>query len=212
MSGRCRHLGLLIVFAAAMSRLPVARCEDAAFDGKRFPALADGDGGRIALTAEQIATIREAREAVKKLIESPHEPSWIRREAVSALQRLHEGLNDWGREDQLEWYIERLLEEPDPRVRKALIGGAMSAAKARRPHLGGARALWRKLDALAAERPGLLAKDVDYDRRYLADTEGELQRISGLVPHQPDPYRLPAPELDVSTGLKPLPEPNKKGK
>ena len=170
------------------------------------PALPDGDGGLVGLAAGEVAVIRQARQIARGLVQSPHEPSWIRNEAAAALKRLHEALNDWGRPGQLEWYLERILHEPDPGVRRTLVGGAMAAAKARQPHLGGVRALWRTLDALAEEDPKLLAKDIDYDRRYVADTETALRPLGTLVPRQLRPYHLPTPQLDLSA-LVPYPEP-----
>ena len=49
---------------------------------------------------------------------------------------------------------------------------------------------------------------VDHDRRYLADTEAELQRALTLVPNL-QPYRLSVPSLEPGTSLRPLAEPKR---
>ena len=189
----------------AMALLPCWAGNAAAGEAGQ-PALLDGDGGRAGLTREQVVTIRRARDEVKTLIESPHEPSWIRRDAAAALQRLHEALNDWGRPGQLEWYIARILHARDPQVRRSLISGAMAAAKARQLHFGGVRTFWRKLDTLALAHPDLLAGDVDYDRRYVADAEAGTARAADLIPRYLEPYRLSVPS-DLKPNLRPYPEP-----
>ena len=83
----------------------------------------------------------------------------MRRDAVWALNRVHEALNDWGRDGQQEWYVNRLLAGLPGDMQEALAAGAQCAAKARQYHLGGVHRFWREAEALTKKKRGGLARE-----------------------------------------------------
>ena len=182
----------------------------AAFDGSAAPALPDGQGGLASLSEKQIEAIRQARKTVRRFAVNARESHYTRGYAVQALQRLHEALNDWGRKGQLEWYLKRLDEEPEARVRALLAAGGMLAAKARQYHLGGAHAFWRKMDELADARGKPLSEEVMQVRDRFRVAASDLGEPVDLAPHKLEPYRLPCPVMDLGRSLKPYREPKKR--
>ena len=181
----------------------------AAFDGMNPPSLPDGDGGLAILTPKQVETVRKARDAIKRMAVSEHESHYTRRRAVEALERLHEALNDWGRKDQFEWYLERLRKEPHESVRGVLVRGAALAAKARQYHLGGARAFWRQIDTLY---PGPLPESVQRLRDSFDAASAAFATPPELVPSRLRLYELSLPRLDMTKALRPYKEPKPKRK
>jgi len=88
---------VLVMLTPALAA--AGRAPSAAYDGKSLPALPDGNGGLAGLSPKQVETIRRARETVKRMASSLYESHWTRIRAVSALLRVHEALNDWGRKE-----------------------------------------------------------------------------------------------------------------
>jgi hypothetical protein len=109
---------LLVLLAAAL--LTGGTASAAAYDGTTPPALPDGDGALAGLSKEDVATIRTVRDRLADLVGNPRLSWVVRRDAVAARRRLHEALNDWGRQGQLAFYLERFLDEPNDRVRAGL--------------------------------------------------------------------------------------------
>lgn len=178
----------------------------AAYDGTKAPALADGDGGLAGLAKDDLATVRRVRDLLGDLAGNTGLPWNVRRDAVAARRRLHEALNDWGREGQLAFYLDLFVREPNGYVRAELAESAMCAAKARQPHLGGARALWRKIDALAAEAGTELSSNTRRVRGHLAQCERPFKTAADLDCHL-KPYVLTVPNLSFGSLLKPYKEP-----
>ena len=176
----------------------------AAFDGQSFPSLPDGEGGLAGLAPKQVETIRKARDAIKRMAASEHESYHTRCRAIEALERIHEALNDWGRNGQLEWYLDRLRKEPDEPVREVLVRGAMLSAKARQYHLGGVHAFWRQIHDLY---PGPLPEGVQRLRDDFDAARAALATPPELVPSRLKLYWLSVPRLHVDGALRPYKEP-----
>lgn len=200
----------LILLAAALLGGGVARA--AAYDGTTAPPAAaagplpDGDGGLAGLSKEELATIRKVRDLLGDLAGNTGLPWNVRRDAVAARRRLHEALNDWGREGQLDFYLDLFVREPNPYVRGELAHNAMCAAKARQPHLGGVRALWRKIDALAEETGRKLSSQTQRVRGYLTQCERPFKAAADLDCRL-KPYVLVVPKLSLGSTLRPYKEP-----
>ena len=178
----------------------------AAYDGTKAPALPDGDGGLAGLTEKDLAAVRKVRDLLGDLAGNTGLPWNVRRDAVAARRRLHEALNDWGREGQLDFYLGLFVREPSDYVRAELAHSAMCAAKARQPHLGGARALWRTLDQLAEETGRELSSHTRRVRSYLAQCERPFQAAADLD-HRLKPYILTVPKLNLESALRPYTAP-----
>ena len=179
------------------------RAPSAAYDGKSLPALPDGNGGLAGLSPKQVETIRRARETVKRMASSLYESHWTRIRAVSALLRVHEALNDWGRKGQLAWYFERLRDEPHESVRRPLLRNAIWSAKARQYHLGGVWAFWRKIDEMAKTQPWLGSTEIQRMRSDFDTISLHLNELPSPVPTQIEPYVLETPKFNLEGSLRP---------
>jgi hypothetical protein len=169
--------------------------------GVEPPALGDGDGGAAALSAEELKALRAGREALWEYLANPGESPQDRAAAAEALARVHVALNDWGRAGQLDSYTELLVAANDRRLRAELLWGALSAAKARRRHLGGMRAFWRAVQPRLAARGGdapRLVSDVrrHFSRIRLMSQPGSAQAAAIAV--QERPMILRPPNLDLT--------------
>ena len=201
------QISIPIIVASCLLSLIPSSTFAAAFDGVNAPSLSDGEGGLAGLTPKQVETIRKARDAIKRMAASEHEPYHTRRRAIEALERLHEALNDWGRKGQLEWYLDRVRKEPHESVRDMLVKGAMLAAKARQYHLGGAHAFWRQIDDLY---PGPLPESIQRLRDGFDGACTALATPPELVPSRLKLYRLSRPHLHVGGALRPYKEPKRR--
>lgn len=199
---------LLFSFALLLGLAGAGRA--AAYDGVTPPALPDGDGGLAGLASKDIATLRRARDLLRPFATN-HGVSWVlRRDAVKALARLHEALDDWGREGQLDFYLGALLDEKQGYVQLELAVNAQCAAKARQDHFGGVRAFWRKVDQLLANRGEELSSNMRRAREHLLQAERPLRSAADLDCRL-KPLLLTVPKLNLKSVLRPykVPKPPK---
>lgn len=194
----------LILLAAML--LIEGTLHGAAYDGTTPPALADGDGSLAGLAEDDVSTLRTVRDRLANLAGNTR-LSWVmRRDAVAARRRLHEALNDWGRQGQLAFYLDLFLSEPNARVRAGLAHNAMCAAKARQYHFGGVRAFWRKMEALMKETDRELSSHTGRVRSHLTHCERPLRTAADLDLRL-KPYRLDVPRLKLESVLRPYKQP-----
>jgi len=178
------------------------------------PALAgeaappDGDGGLAALSADDVTALRDARGTIERLVADEGQPEHLRREAAAGLNRIHEALNDWGREGQRDWYLAQLSRSLPGHLQAVLVLGAQSAAKARQPHLGGIREFWRGLGSLAQAGKISLSPETENVRRQFQACTDHLAQQS-WISSPLKAYEVKIPPIDLRD-LKPLPEPPKK--
>ena len=109
------------------------------------PGRADGRGGLAGLTPNNVEALRPLRETLKQLATDPREPPDNHRRALAALARVHEALDDWGQDGQIEWCLH--LMEDSKRIGDLLTPLAVAAAKGGTDHLGGVRLLLDRLEA-----------------------------------------------------------------
>jgi len=168
----------------------------------------DGDGGLAGLSADDVAALRDARDALERIVADEGQSEHLRRDAALGLTRIHEALNDWGRAGQLEWYLS-LLARPQPGgLQAALAEAAQSAAKAREPHFGRTRDFWRTLDAVAREKQVGISAETERVRKQFESAADHLSKLSWISPPLRD-FEVKVPLIDLH-GLKPLPEPGRK--
>ena len=179
----------------------------AAASAGQAPPL-DGDGGLAGLSADDVKVLREAREALERLVADEGQDERLRRDAAIGLNRIHEALNDWGREGQLDWYLAQLSRKQAGWLQAALAEGAQSAAKAREPHFGGVRQFWRTFDALAREKQTGISGEADRVRKQFEAAADLLSKQSWISSPQRT-FEIKIPAIDLRS-LKPFPEPDKK--
>jgi hypothetical protein len=184
---------------AALAASPTPCLADAPEPAAGLP---DGDGGLAGLTPEQITALRQARDMLAPLALVPSDDEGSAMDLLTGLQRVHEGLNDWGMAGQAEAYLRLAFTSRNGRVQATAIACAQSSAKARNYHLGGVQQLWRDIDANypkdslmgeAKQVRGEFLKCVESfssDKKLLADLR---------------PLKLDTPKLNLDD-LKPYPE------
>lgn len=171
-------------------------------------AAAEGDGGLAGLSPDDVTALREARDALERIVADEGHSDHLRRDAALGLSRIHEALNDWGRAGQLDWYLS-LLARPQPGgLQAALAEGAQSAARAREPHFGSVRGFWRALDALAREKHISISDETERVRKQFGAVADHLSKLS-WVSSPLSRFEVKIPPMDLH-GLKPLPEAGKK--
>ncbi len=189
---RCLVVALAAVFSAALAA--------------EAPPL-DGDGGLAGLSSDDVAALREARQALERLVADAAQHETLRRDAAIGLNRIHEALNDWGKEGQLAWYFGQLSQNLPGPFQAVLVLGAQSAAKARQPHFGGVREFWRTLDALARQKGVAISAEAERVRKQF---EAAADHLSGQswISSPLRPFEVKIPPLDLRD-LKPFPEPKR---
>ncbi|HUT36084.1 MAG TPA: hypothetical protein VNE39_21530 [Planctomycetota bacterium] len=187
---------LVLVLVAGL--LPAAQAGQAALP----------DGGVAGLSADDAAALREARETLKRLVADEGQSERLRRDAAIGLTRIHEALDDWGREGQLGWYLAQLSRGLQGGLQAALAEGAQSAARARQPHFGGVREFWRTFDALAREKHTGISGETERVRKQFEAAADHLSKQSWISSPQRT-FEIKIPPVDLRS-LKPLPEPDGK--
>lgn len=97
-----------------------------------FPSLGLPKWNARQLTATEVADLRYLIRRLEGLVLDNAWPDKGRREAASALLRLHSLLGDWGEPSVLQWYADRLEAGPDGNLQSALSHGYLAASRAGR--------------------------------------------------------------------------------
>jgi hypothetical protein len=109
-----------------------------------FPAPpSPGQGGVVNLPPEQLDALRKVSAAAMLYAADPRIRSEVRRDALLALQRSTDVLDNWV--GQKDWYFQMALGPEGAGVEDAFLIGAQAAAKGRDLHLGGAASLWKQI-------------------------------------------------------------------
>ena len=166
--------------------------------GSRAPA------GSVEPSTQDVEALHQARDFLKEFALDARESTETRRDAISALGRVHEALIDWGEAGQLEWYLDMLAKGLPGEIQGALAATAQSVAKARQHHLGSVRHFWRDL-----ERNRKLVDEVREARSHFHKTARALDRKGRFVPNI-KPFTLTMPKMNLPDSLKPYPEEPKK--
>ena len=166
--------------------------------------LPDGEGGLAELSAEEIRVLREARAVLERFAADVGEQDRVRRDALEALQRVHEALNDWGMAGQQDWYLNLLVSVRQNGLHSTLIAGGQTSAKARRYHLGSVHEYWRRLDSLLAARAAPPSREIENTRKAFDKTVDDLGTAHSLVPNI-KPIPLPVSKPAVTPKPKPSP-------
>ena len=111
----------------------------------------------IAISPDSLATFRELRKRLEQIVDDYSWTEGGRRDAVVALQRVHEALGDWNDKSVLDWYITHMETDRDARAQDLLFSGIMSAARQGQYHWGSSRQYLSSLDNL----PPKLQKRMD---------------------------------------------------
>jgi tetratricopeptide (TPR) repeat protein len=99
-----------------------------------------GAGGAIPLSTPDRQAIAELEVHLERLAVRPEHKA-LRRDALQALHRIHQTLDDWGAEGQAEWYLALLSDHAlTEEESKRAVFDALAAGKGRSLHLGG---VWR---------------------------------------------------------------------
>jgi hypothetical protein len=157
---------------------------------------ADGLGGLAGLSQEEVDALREVREMLKQAAGDPREHLDDQRRALLALVRVHEALNDWGLEGQLDWCLRAIKDAK--RNGDVLAALAIAAAKGGADHLGGVRGLWDRLEIDSGDKTATAAewrkRQVLFDR-LCREMPKHAPRAADVV----RPMRLEVKKIDFPT-------------
>ena len=187
---RPAHAALLLVLAATAAA-----------------AAEPGTGGLAGLPPDDVKTLRRTRDALQRLVEDTPARDHIFRDALGALARVHEALDDWGTPGQLDWYLALLTRDLPDSVQAEAVRSAQAAARGRAHHLGNVRQLWSRLDTLA--KAGKL-RFSSYTERYRKTLGNELRYLARGWPTGPTLKPLIVPKtsrIEPGSLLKPFKEP-----
>jgi tetratricopeptide (TPR) repeat protein len=103
----------------------------------------------IATPATPLEVLREAAKRLETGLDDKVWPPETRLDAVYALQRIHDALDDWDRPDLLDWYTRRMLDETDAKTQAALLVSAIGPARAGQMHMAKVVQYLDRMDASA---------------------------------------------------------------
>jgi tetratricopeptide (TPR) repeat protein len=156
---------------------------------------APGEGGMSEMPADDLATLRKVREAAQLYAGDPLlQSDGVRRQGLTALERLNIALDGWGAPGQKDWYLRLALglgcPPPDEYTANTYIIDAAYAARGRGLNYGGVTALWKEIDA---DCVGSVAKP-----KHLAEVRAQLDNFTtglGKIQFPPitvNPLKTPA--------------------
>jgi len=148
-----------------------------------------GEGGLAQLSPEDLATLRQVRDAAQLYAGDPLLVSETRRAALTALMRATCALDGWGAPGQKDWYLQLALRpHSDEQI---LLTGAELAAKGRELNFGPVQALWIEVDAAVAARNLAPSKGRDEVRKQFGILCDSFNKIP-FPKTAPKPLKAPA--------------------
>jgi hypothetical protein len=210
-------VALATVIAAAEGLLPGASAPPAPAASAAAPPApatsaavaaspAGRDGGLVDLSADEVAALREAAALFEPLVADEHESEETRIQALAALDRVHEALNDWGRPGLVDWYLSLIRSTNSSHMIEVFLKSGQSAAKAGQYHLGGVHEFWRRIDEVAAERGQDFQARSDRSRKVFELHTKTLDRSRSLTVSL-KPVVVSAKRFNMAGLLKPIAEP-----
>lgn len=114
------------------------------------PPLAEA-GGASGIKPEDLALLKQIRDAALLYAGDPLIVPEIRRSAFAAIQRVNTSIDGWGAPGQKEWYVGLILGTEGPPLDRSNMGSVLSAAqlaaRGREPDYGGVWSFWSEIDA-----------------------------------------------------------------
>jgi hypothetical protein len=164
------------------------------------------DGGLVDLSADEVAALHEAAAFFKPLVADEHESEETRIQALAALDRVHEALNDWGRPGLVDWYLGLVRNTNSGHMIEVFLKSGQSAARAGQCHLGGVHEFWRRIDEMAAERGNDFQARADRVRKAFDGLTKSLDRSRSLTVSL-KPVVVSVKRFNMAGLLKPIAEP-----
>jgi len=148
-----------------------------------------GEGGLAQLSPEDLATLRQVRDAAQLYAGDPLLVIETRRAALAALIRATCALDGWGAPGQKDWYLQLALR---PRSdEQLLLTGAELAAKGRELTFGPVQALWTEIDAAVTAQNLAPSKGRDEVRKQFGTLCDSFNKIQ-FPKTAPKPLKAPA--------------------
>jgi hypothetical protein len=135
-------------------------------------------------SSEDVEALRKVRDFLAGFASDESERSDERREAIWALQRVHEALGDWGSDGQVDWYVALIPGEKDDRTQEALAFGGEAAARGSDHHLGGVRDFWREVESRFKKEGKEPGERLGRVRREFEQTVEHFTRARSVAPRE----------------------------
>lgn len=148
-----------------------------------FPAPPPaGQGGLAGIPAAEIEALRKVHSAASLYAGDYRMRPEMRREALQAMQRSNDALDDWGAPGQKDWYLQQLLGPGGAGAEDGLITGAQASAKGRALHFGGAVKLWKEIDEQIASNGLVATKGIERAKKQFESVSNVLRKIRPRKP------------------------------
>ncbi len=148
-----------------------------------FPAPPPaGQGGLAGNPAAEIEALRKVNSAASLYAGDYRMRPEMRREALQAVQRSNDALDNWGAPGQTDWYLQQLPGPAGAGAEDGLIIGAQAAAKGRALHFGGAVELWEKIDGQIASGSLTATKGFERTKKQFESVSNVLRKIRPRKP------------------------------
>ena len=136
-----------------------------------------GQGGLAGDPPAQLDALRKIHDAAVLYAGDSRMRPEVRRDALNAMQRANDALDNWGATGPKDWYFQLALSPEGAGAEDSLLIGAQSAAKGRALHLGGALALWKQFDDSCNAKGLTTTKSMDRARKQFDTLCTSLRKI-----------------------------------
>ncbi len=143
-----------------------------------FPAPPSaGQGGLAGLPPPQLDALRKIRSSAMLYAGDERMRPELRRDALAAMQRANDALDNWGEEGQQDWYLQLALGPEGAAAEDGLLAGAQAAAKGRTLNLGEVERLWKQISDHTAAKGIIPSKSMERSRKQFESTCNVLGKI-----------------------------------
>lgn len=143
-----------------------------------FPAPPpSGQGGLAGIPPAEIEALRNVHAAASLYAGDDRMRPEVRRDALNAMQRSNDALDNWGAPEQEDWYLQQALSPNAAGVEDGLIIGAQAAAKGRALHFGEVVKLWKQINDETAAKGLTPSKGVERARKQFESLSSALGKI-----------------------------------
>lgn len=137
----------------------------------------EGQGGLAGLPPAQLDALRKIRSSAMLYAGDERMRPELRREALNALQRANDALDNWGEAGQQDWYLQLALGPEGSAAEDPLLNGAQAAAKGRKLNLGGIVILWKQISDHTQAKGIVPSKSMERSRKQFESTCSALGKI-----------------------------------
>jgi tetratricopeptide (TPR) repeat protein len=113
------------------------------------PVKPSEDGGLAPPPAKDRAALVELERSFEAIVATEHDDHQLRMALLSALERIHDSLCDWGMPGQRDWYLSLVNDSfSNEYVCFSVLHSGEAAARGSDLHFGGVGAYWKKVDEM----------------------------------------------------------------